>query len=359
MPARARADDSQGGRCDRRTQLGVVAAICKAGGDHSQHDTLQRRLVSFVHASYVALVKKQFRKELTVPRQGRESFSPRFGAFSAWISIADSYNGAPYPTVRAAMRIQIASDLHLEMRPNYAPDPVTEFRPVPDRDVLVLAGDIGTHTKAWSFIAQELKRSPVIYVPGNHEYYSWQTHEQTDTAWRSKAKEHADLHYLTGQALTLDGVCFWGGPWYSDLFGRRDRAHLRHVENSLNDFSTGFDDFGRWTISRHLEEHARQTKLLREHAGLVDVVVTHWPPTLHAVAPRFQGDTLNGYFVNDREDLVEEIGAQLWISGHVHDAFRCVAGETLCIGNPAGYPHEGREVTLFRSDLAVYVAPVD
>ena len=63
--------------------------------------------------------------------------------------------------------------------------------------------------------------------------------------------------------------------------------------------------FGRWTIARQLEEHVRQTNLLREHAGRVDVVIIHWPPTLHAFTPRFQGNALNGYVVNDRENLVE------------------------------------------------------
>ena len=77
-------------------------------------------------------------------------------------------------------------------------------------------------------------------------------------------------------------------------------------------------------------------KLLREEADLVDVVVTHWPPTRDAIAPRFKGDALNGYFVNDCEDLVEDIGAQLWISGHVHDPYRAVVGNTAGDRQPDG-----------------------
>ena len=70
------------------------------------------------------------------------------------------------------MKIQIASDLHLEMSRHHEPE-IHDFFPVEDRDVLVLAGDIGTYMNAWSFIEQELRRSPVVYVPGNHEYRSW------------------------------------------------------------------------------------------------------------------------------------------------------------------------------------------
>ncbi len=90
------------------------------------------------------------------------------------------------------MNIQIASDLHLESRPGGPGGPgvsmrrdaetgearVVErdggcrlpapeaFAPVRDRDVLVLAGDIGTDLMAREFIEQELAISPVIYVPG-------------------------------------------------------------------------------------------------------------------------------------------------------------------------------------------------
>ena len=42
------------------------------------------------------------------------------------------------------MKIQIASDLHLEMCSHHEPE-LHDFYPVEDRDVLVLAGDIGAH----------------------------------------------------------------------------------------------------------------------------------------------------------------------------------------------------------------------
>ena len=109
----------------------------------------------------------------------------------------------------------------------------------------------------------------MIYVPGNHEYYSWQTREHTDEAWKHKAKQNPDLHYLVAEGVIIGGVRFWGAPWYSDLFGRRDSWYLKFVEGAIMDFDPKFDDFGGWTIERHLEEHARQTKLLREEADLV------------------------------------------------------------------------------------------
>ena len=78
--------------------------------------------------------------------------------------------------------------------------------------MLVLAGDIGTYMKAWGFVEEELRRSPVIYVPGNHEYYSWQTREFIDGAWKRKAQQYEDLHYLIAEGVTIGGVRFWARP---------------------------------------------------------------------------------------------------------------------------------------------------
>ena len=255
------------------------------------------------------------------------------------------------------MKIQIASDLHLEMRRGRQPAP-GEFRAVAERDLLVLAGDIGTHTSAWPFIQQELNHSPVIYVPGNHEYYSMtETRGQTDAEWKRLAQDNPGLHYLLGESVKIGCVRFWGGPWYSDLFGERDWAFIRKVRRRVEDFQAHYNNRGQWSVQQHLNEHSRQSWLLRRQAGRVDVVVTHWPPTRHAIAPRFKGEQLNGYFVNDREDLVREIGAQLWISGHVHDPHDVVIGNTRVIGNPTGYPRDFGREPKHKPDLVIEVEP--
>ena len=281
------------------------------------------------------------------------------------------------------MKIQIASDLHLEMyaaqgrrwvyrsatdargrprTPEGGPvyPPVEAFAPVPGRDLLILAGDIGTGDLAIDFVERELKTSPVLYVPGNHEYYVRVTRRGwLDDEWQAFAATRPSLHFLTGEPVEIGGIRFWGGPWFSDLWGvtahERDGAwYHRDVASSILDYWAGWNS-GEWTVARHIEEHHAQTALLREHAGAVDVVVTHWPPTKEAIHPKFDGDSLNPYFINDQEDLVREIGAKLWISGHTHEAYDYQIGATRCIGNPTGYSGEVRESRLFRPDKVVEV----
>ena len=75
------------------------------------------------------------------------------------------------------MNIQLLSDLHLESHPDFQP------QPAPGADVLVLAGDIGSYQSGSSLgergdTAFGLARfsplhgwpTPVLFVPGNHEY---------------------------------------------------------------------------------------------------------------------------------------------------------------------------------------------
>ena len=206
------------------------------------------------------------------------------------------------------LTIQVASDLHLEAharrgrRPCAPLPPPDAFQPLIGRDLLVLAGDIGIEHQAIEFIDRELRVSPVVYVPGNHEYYSRQMRQEIDADWKAMADARPGLFFLLGEAAVIDGVRFWGGPWYSDLWGASPRTvegrRLHEmVGGAITDFHPGFSWGAPWTVDRHVSAHREQTERLRAAAGEVDVVVTHWPPTKEAIHPRFYGDLLNPYFI--------------------------------------------------------------
>ena len=256
------------------------------------------------------------------------------------------------------VRIQIASDLHLESWPGGIPDS-RAFTPAEGRDLLVLAGDIHVGLGARRFIERELARSPVLYVAGNHEHYGPMAHDELEEAWMLVAQATPGLHFLNGAAVTINEVRFYGCAWYSGLWGNDDPRAAAVVARCINDFRSPHDDAGAWTVRRHIETHRRETHAMREHAGAVDVVVTHWPPTLDALHPMYAdaGTTeslLNRYFINDEPALVREMGARFWISGHTHMPHEAHLGETLSIGNPTGYRNERRGAG-FRPDRIVEV----
>ena len=103
----------------------------------------------------------------------------------------------------------------------------TAFLPVHDRDVLVLAGDIGRGVQAREFVLRELEVSPVVYVPGNHEYCSRVARGETDARWQALATAYPGLHYLVVEAVVIDDLRFWGAPWYSGLGTLRMRRPAR------------------------------------------------------------------------------------------------------------------------------------
>lgn len=232
------------------------------------------------------------------------------------------------------MKIQIASDLHFEIWRRFMPDPADQFASDETRDLLVLAGDItdGNRQFGVSFIRRELQISPVIYVPGNHEYYH-AARRDTERFWRACAGDNEGFYYLNDETVDIGGLRFYGAEWCSDFWGQPPIQ----FHNIIEDFhvTSGWDTYA------HLAEHKRITEAIAALAGKVDVIITHFPPTLEAIDQAlYAGDKNNPYFVNDAEPLVRYVRAKLWVSGHTHSPFDYQVGNTRVVGNPRGYPGE-------------------
>ena len=234
------------------------------------------------------------------------------------------------------MKIQIASDLHLELWHRDLPSPTHQFAPDRTRDLLILAGDIvnGKRKFGLPFIRRELGISPVIFVPGNHEYYH-ATKPDVDAFWRAFADANEGFHYLNDDTAEIQGLRFYGAEWCSDFWG--DPMHHARYTMMISDFTLTKD----WNTFKHAEEFRRVSENITAQAGKVDVVVTHFPPTLEAIDQElYNGDPFNPYFINDAKPLVQYVGAKLWVSGHTHSPFDYQAGATRVVGNPRGYKEE-------------------
>ena len=118
------------------------------------------------------------------------------------------------------MKIQIASDLHFELWERHLPDPLRQFTPDTSRDLLILAGDIvdGRRLYGMPFIQRELEMSPVIFVPGNHEYYHARRQE-VEAFWRGFADDNEGFYYLNDDTAEIAGLRFYGAEWCSDFWG--------------------------------------------------------------------------------------------------------------------------------------------
>ena len=234
------------------------------------------------------------------------------------------------------MRLHILSDLHLEFSP-YGDD----IEPLAQADVVVLAGDIHNGAKGVQWAAKRFADTPVIYVPGNHEFYGQRDIPHTLEAMH-KAAQDTNVHVLDDKAVVIDGVRFLGATLWTDfnLFGAHEAAVAARREAALflNDFST----IRRFNLREWMERHARSRmflheQLAREHAGST-VVVTHHAPHAGSVHPMFTEDAMTPAFVSHLPELVSQ--ADLWIHGHVHNSFfyqpyDCPSMHIAC--NPRGY----------------------
>ncbi len=242
------------------------------------------------------------------------------------------------------MKIQLASDLHLEfLKSNWPGEKI--IAPVPGADVLVLAGDIAVGASAFEIFARwpTPKPIPIIYVAGNHEFY-----HHTIEPMRVKMKEEAALnhiHFLENETVEIDGVRFLGTTLWTDYKlkkGVSQSQQMADLERGLNDHRLIHTGSNRFTAQAALDLHLEAVQWLRDELAKPwkgkSVVVTHHGPHPLSTHPRYADSPFNSGFVSDLSELLQSANApELWVHGHVHDGFDYTVGKCRVVANPAGY----------------------
>jgi len=238
------------------------------------------------------------------------------------------------------MKLHILSDLHLGFD---ALEP-----PRVAADVTILAGDIARPHQAIAW-ASSLAR-PVLYVPGNHEFYGG---EMAGTVAELKRLSQGTLiQVLDCDEVVLDGVRFLGATLWTDFLLWEDEEQrawaIAQAHLFIRDFSRIWLDEARETrfspadaaalCARH--QAWLQAQLAEPFAGPT-VVVTHHAPSPQSIHPRFAGSPLNLCFVSNLESLLGSERVVLWIHGHTHDRFDYHVNGTRVVCNPRGYARQG------------------
>ncbi|MCJ0761771.1 metallophosphoesterase [Variovorax terrae] len=253
------------------------------------------------------------------------------------------------------MKLNLLSDLHLSQ--GALP------RPCNDADVVVLAGDIARPDEAVAW-ASGFDR-PVLYVPGNHEFYGGSLPGTRAELRRLCAGTRIEL--LDDEVRVIDGVRFLGSTLWTDflLFSDPDgrSASVEAAFRFMRDFSririsedseALFTPLDAALLFRRHEAWLAQ-RLAEPHAGPT-VVITHHAPSPRSIHPRFAGSPLNACFVSNAEHLLDGRRAQLWIHGHTHDSFDYTVNGTRVVCNPRGYARGGiNENARFDPDFKVEV----
>jgi hypothetical protein len=269
------------------------------------------------------------------------------------------------------MRIQLMSDLHLEVHPHFRP------RPAPEAQVLVLAGDIGSY-QSGSLLAGDdfgLERFsprhgwpvPVLYVPGNHEYDNLDF-DETHARLRA-ACERLGITWLEREVLEMNGVRFIGTTLWADfdaLVTDEDRAEperkqwTKKREKAYRAANYYLDKMagtrhGELLLAPQWRELALECEawlrgaLAAPFEGTT-VVVTHFAPSLRSADPRYGLTPGTAGFCNSMDELFPL--AQWWLHGHLHCQQDYVAGGCRVLANTLGYAKRGEQEG-FREQLVI------
>ena len=249
------------------------------------------------------------------------------------------------------MRIQIASDLHLEfLQQDFAGELL--ISPHPDADVLVLAGDIASGTQVINLF--DRWPVPVIYVMGNHEAYGRDIEVLEDELRAAAAG--TQIRFLENDRVDIDGVRFLGTSLWTDyaLFvdeGRTVDEAMTAARSFMIDHTeirSNRQPFAPINaLRRHEAARAWLTSELIKPFDGPTVIVTHHGVHPLSIHPRFVGDIVNAAFVSDLGLLLNR--ADLFIHGHVHDSFDYRVGRARVVVNSRGYALNRHNVNRVRA----------
>ncbi|HWI83552.1 metallophosphoesterase [Ramlibacter sp.] len=270
------------------------------------------------------------------------------------------------------MKIQLLSDLHLEVHPHFEP------APAPEADLLVLAGDIGSYQNGSRLTGDDfgLERFspragwpvPVLYVPGNHEYDNLDF-EATHRRLRETC-ERLGITWLEREVLTIGGVRFVGTTLWADfdaLVTPADRAAgltqvLKRREKAFRAANFYLQKTGAtrdglpWLAAGWREQGLLCIDWLRAALAVPfdgpTVVVTHFAPSLRSADPRYGLVPGTAAFCNSLDELLPR--AQLWLHGHLHRQQDYLAEGCRVVANTLGYAAKGEQEG-FREQLVLTV----
>jgi predicted phosphohydrolase len=223
------------------------------------------------------------------------------------------------------MKIKLVSDIHLEC---------SDYTiPYSGEDILIIAGDVSPLFKrTFALINQYISRAnpwvQVIFVAGNHDYYTRPLHE-TDAILETN--QILKLIYLQNDSVVIEGLRFFGATMWTDV-----------AENE-EDVWTGIADFEcipDFTIDEFRRRHRDSREALREtlnNSSEPVVVITHHLPTIKSVDPKY-ADYPDGssFAATDLEELVHHEKTILWCHGHTHTNHDYMDGKTRILCNPRG-----------------------
>jgi predicted phosphodiesterase len=234
------------------------------------------------------------------------------------------------------MKIQILSDLHLEML--YERD--REVVEQTDADIVVLAGDIhhGPEATEWAAAQADLLDKQILLIAGNHEFYGKEI-SSTLALMRQKC-EGTRVHFLEKDTVVINDVRFLGCMLWTDYQATKTKAEsMQAAADMMNDHRLIRLDHQTFTpadaLRLHEESVAWLAKELQKPFDGKTAVITHHGPSPKCQSEIYPLSNISAAFWSDLEHLMG--GVDLWVYGHTHSNLDSMVGSTRVVSNQCGY----------------------
>jgi Icc-related predicted phosphoesterase len=249
------------------------------------------------------------------------------------------------------MKIRLVSDLHLEFSDCF------DIKNDDNIDVLILGGDIMIASKVLKpqseygirfrdFLKRMSFQFPhVIYIMGNHEFYSDGHWVGSVEQMRMACGVHDNIYMLERDTKIIDDVVFVGGTLWTDM-NKYDPLTMHAVRDMMNDYRAIRNDQAGYrnlkpadTAERHRQTVDYIKHVVKEHKDKQCVVVGHHSPSWLSVHEQYKNDyIMNGAYHSDLSNIMlDNPNIKLWTHGHTHHCFDYMIGETRIVCNPRGY----------------------
>ena len=235
------------------------------------------------------------------------------------------------------MRIQIASDIHLEFYKNFN-QLNSLLKNFVTAEYLFLAGDIGypddlIWQKFIEWCSQHYKR--VFYITGNHEYYG-SVFDSTNAKIREIFKTFHNVVLLEeGVIEKLEDFSVIGCTLWTDLDERS--ANFLNDTRMIEKKPYVYIDVP-FVQSLHKRSKEWLESALKRLETEKVIVMTHHLPSNDCVVPQYQNNPYTNGFVGNVEQLIPQ--SKLWIFGHTHSHVDTQIQGTRVYANPRGYLSE-------------------
>ncbi len=236
------------------------------------------------------------------------------------------------------MKLQFASDLHLELSDNSRYLKEHPLKVV--GDVLLLAGDtiyLGQESLMklpfWQWASNHYEQ--VIAVPGNHEYYAYYDIAAQPESFQIELFPNVRICSNTVERIgNIDIIA-------STLWAHIDIQNAYYTERCVSDFHRIMYGDHLLTAADFNHEHERCLRFIKqavaESKAKTIIVLTHHVPTGLCTAAEFSGSTINGAFTVELGNYIADSGIDYWIYGHSHRNIEAQIGDTRILSNQLGY----------------------